>query len=173
MTTKDLILCLAVIVFAGLPLTIQAQAIAETDRQAIVTVVDRFMGAWNQHDAKAFAAVFAEDAAFTNWRGTGASGRSRIEESSCADVRNHFQEQSPDAYCHQDPVHTSRCYRRRSALGYDGRAGCQGNPRPDREGLLNFVIAKKDGQWQTLVMHNLDLTALPPANSADLTMKNP
>jgi len=38
------------------------------------------MEAWNLHDAHALAAVFSEDADFTNWRGTGASGRSRIEE---------------------------------------------------------------------------------------------
>ena len=43
-------------------------------------LMDRFMGAWNRHDAHAFAAVFAEDADFTNWRGVGASGRSKIEE---------------------------------------------------------------------------------------------
>src|SRR5580692_7712690 len=40
----------------------------------------------------------------------------------------------------------------------------QGNPRPDRQGLLNFVMAKNAGEWQIMVMHNLDLTALPPPN---------
>jgi hypothetical protein len=38
----------------------------------------------------------------------------------------------------------------------------QGNARPDRNGLLNFVMTKNDGRWQIVVMHNLDLTALPP-----------
>ena len=52
----------------------------ETDEQAIVALMDRFMDAWNRHDAKSFASVFAEDGDFTNWRGTGASGRSKIEE---------------------------------------------------------------------------------------------
>jgi uncharacterized protein (TIGR02246 family) len=50
------------------------------DQRAIRAVLDRFIEAWNRHDAHAFAAVFSEDADFTNWRGTGASGRSKIEE---------------------------------------------------------------------------------------------
>jgi uncharacterized GH25 family protein len=43
-----------------------------------------------------------------------------------------------------------------------GATDSQRNPRPDRQGLLNFVMAKNDGQWQIAVMHNLDITALPP-----------
>jgi len=35
--------------------------------------MNRFTDAWGRHDAKAFAAVFAEDADFTNWRGIGAT----------------------------------------------------------------------------------------------------
>src|ERR1039458_349635 len=80
MTTNNVFLCLAVIAFAGLPSTLWAQVKVEPDQQEVAAVVDRFMDAWNHHDAKAFAAVFAEDADFTNWRGTGASGRSKIEE---------------------------------------------------------------------------------------------
>jgi hypothetical protein len=43
-----------------------------------------------------------------------------------------------------------------------GQTDAQGNARPPRQGILNFVMAKKDGKWQIVVMHNLDLTALPP-----------
>jgi hypothetical protein len=38
----------------------------------------------------------------------------------------------------------------------------QGNPRPEREGLLSFVMAKNAAQWEIVVMHNLDISALPP-----------
>jgi len=62
-----------------LPTLLLGQTI-EADEPAIRAVVDQFMDAWNRHDAKAFAGVFSEDADFTNWRGTGASGRSKIEE---------------------------------------------------------------------------------------------
>ena len=60
-------------------MTSLGQTKGETGQQAITAVIDKFMDAWNRHDAKAFTAVFAEDADFTNWRGEGASGRSNIE----------------------------------------------------------------------------------------------
>jgi hypothetical protein len=46
-----------------------------------------------------------------------------------------------------------------------GATDPQGNPRPERQGLLNFVMAKNGGQWQIVVMHNLDISALPPLQS--------
>jgi hypothetical protein len=52
------------IALAGLPLILRGQTKSESDQQAIVAVIDRFVEAWNRHDAKAFAAVFAEDADF-------------------------------------------------------------------------------------------------------------
>ena len=63
-----------------LSLTAIGQSGREADQKAIRELMDRFVDAWNRHDAHAFAAVFAEDADFTNWRGVGASGRSKIEE---------------------------------------------------------------------------------------------
>jgi uncharacterized protein (TIGR02246 family) len=56
-----------------------AQTSQQTEEHAIRAIMDRFIDAWNQHDAKAFAALFAEDADFTNVRGMGASGRAKIE----------------------------------------------------------------------------------------------
>jgi uncharacterized protein (TIGR02246 family) len=53
-----------------------------------------------------------------------------------------------------------------------GVMDAQGNSRPDRLGLLNFVMTRNDGQWQILVMHNLDLTALPAASSDNPAIKN-
>jgi uncharacterized protein (TIGR02246 family) len=47
-----------------LPFTVTGQTKGETDQEAIVAVMDRFVDAWNRHDAEAFAAVFAEDADF-------------------------------------------------------------------------------------------------------------
>ena len=64
------------LLFMGQP---SAGQTGETDERAIRAVMDRFVDAWNHHDAKAFATVFAEDADFTNWRGTGAISRSKVE----------------------------------------------------------------------------------------------
>lgn len=43
-----------------------------------------------------------------------------------------------------------------------GLVDARGESRPDRDGLLSFVMTKDQGRWQIVVMHNLDLSALPP-----------
>ena len=165
--------CVAVLACAGLISRLRGQSNVETDRQAIVALMDRFMDAWNRHDAKAFAAVFAEDADFTNWRGTGASGRLRIEELHAPMFATIFKNS------HQKYTSIKSRFIRPDVVAVDvhwemtGVMDAQENSRPDRLGLLNFVMAKNDGQWQILVMHNLDLTALPAANSDNSVIKNP
>ena len=57
--TWKLLLTGLTIALAALPLTSRGQAKSETDQQSIVAVIDRFVDAWNRHDAKAFASVFA------------------------------------------------------------------------------------------------------------------
>jgi uncharacterized protein (TIGR02246 family) len=164
--TWTLLLTGLMIASVGLPLTLSAQTKVGTDQQAIAAVMDRFMDAWNRHDAKAFAAVFAEDADFTNWRGEGASGRSKIEEFHAPMFATIFKNS------HQSYTVIQTRLIRPDVAAVDvhwemrGVMDAQGNPRPDRRGLLNFVMAKNAGQWQIVVMHNLDLTALPPSNSA-------
>lgn len=172
MTSSKFIFCMAVIALAGLPLTAPGQTMVETDRKAIAAMMDRFVGAWNMHDAKAFAAVFAEDADFTNWRGTGTSGRSKIEEFHAPMFATIFKNS------HQTYTAIKTRFIRPDVAAVDvhwemtDAMDAQGNPRPDRQGLLNFVMAKNDGQWQIVVMHNLDLTPLPPSSLDNPAMKN-
>jgi uncharacterized protein (TIGR02246 family) len=145
------------------PLAAMSQTGGAADQQAIRAVMDRFMDAWNRHDAKAFASVFAEDADFTNWRGIGASGRSKIEEFHAPMFATIFKNSR------QKYSDISVRFIRPEVAAVDvrwemsGATDAQGNPRPDRQGLLNFVMARNDGQWQIVVMHNLDMSALPPA----------
>ena len=135
----------------------------QADTQQIHGAMNAFVDAWNHHDAKAFAAVFAEDADFTNWRGMGASGQSRIEAFHAPLFATIFKNS------HQTLTDIKIRFVRADVAAVDvhwemtGQTDAQGNPRPLRQGLLNFLMAKNDGQWQIVVMHNLDLTALPPA----------
>ena len=150
------------ICFLLFPLLFTAQTSAETDEHAIRAVMDRFMDAWNHHDAKAFAAVFAEDADFTNVRGIGASGRQKIEDFQAPVFATIFSKS------HQEYTDVKTRFIRPDIAAVDvhwkmtGVIDAQGSPRPDREGLLNFVMAKNAGRWEILVMHNLDLSAQPP-----------
>src|ERR1022692_4288501 len=142
MTTKNLYLFIAILAFAGLNSTIRGQSKVETDQQEITAVVDQFMDAWNRHDAKAFAAVFAEDADFTNWRGTGASGRSKIEEFHAPMFATIFKNS------HQAYTSIKIRFIRAEVAAVDvhwemtGVLDAQGNSRPDRRGLVNLVMAK-------------------------------
>jgi uncharacterized protein (TIGR02246 family) len=134
----------------------------QVDTQQIHGVMNAFVDAWNRHDAKAFAAVFAEDADFTNWRGMGATGRSRIEEFHAPLFATIFKNS------HQTFTDIKIRPVRADVAAVDvhwdlsGTTDPQGNARPLRQGILSFVMAKNDGKWQIEVMHNLDLTALPP-----------
>jgi uncharacterized protein (TIGR02246 family) len=149
-------ICLALLV------PVMDQLGQQEDTQQIHGVMNAFVDAWNQHDAKAFAAVFAEDADFTNWRGQGASGRSKIEEFHAPLFATIFKNS------HQTMTDIKIRFVRPDVAAVDvhweltGQTDAQGNARPPRQGILNFVMAKKDGKWQIVVMHNLDLTALPP-----------
>jgi uncharacterized protein (TIGR02246 family) len=153
---------IATICFLLLPLTAFGQSGREADQKTIRESMDRFMDAWNRHDAHAFAAVFAEDADFTNWRGLGATGRSKIEEFHAPTFTTIFKNS------HQKYSDIKIRFIRDDVAAVDvhwemtGATDSQGNPRPDRQGLLSFVMAKDAGRWQISVMHNLDLTALPP-----------
>jgi uncharacterized protein (TIGR02246 family) len=135
----------------------------ETDERAIRAVMDRFVDAWNHHDAKAFATVFAEDADFTNWRGTGASGRTKIEAFHAPVFATIFSKS------HLEYTDIKTRFVRPDVATVDvhwkmsGAIDAQGNPRPEREGLLSFVMANSAGQWEIVVMHNLDVSALPPS----------
>jgi len=106
--------------------------------------------------------VFAEDADFTNWRGTGASGRSKIEDFHAPIFATIFSKS------HQEYTDIKTRFIRPDVAAVDvrwkltGAMDPQGNPRPEREGLLSFVMAKNAGRWEIVVMHNLDVSALPP-----------
>ena len=140
-----------------------AQTGTKTEDDAIRAVMDRFMDAWNRHDVHAFAAVFAEDADFTNVRGQGASGRAKIEEFHARPFATMFKDS------HQKYTDIKIRYLRPDIAAVDvhwemtGATDAQGNPRPLRQGLLNFVMMKNAGQWQIAVMHNMDLIP-PPSN---------
>ena len=156
---KIVALCLASLV----PAAGFSQPGSQADEQAIRDVMNRFMDAWNRHDAKAWTAEFSDDADFTNVRGVGASGRSDIEQFHARAFATMFK--------NSNQKHTDIKIRfiRPDVAAVDvhwemtGATDPAGNPVPLRRGLLNFVMVKSEGKWQIVVMHNMDLTVSPPA----------
>jgi uncharacterized protein (TIGR02246 family) len=125
----------------------------EVDQDAIQALIDRFMDAWNRHDAHAFAGVFAEDADFTNRLGMSATGRSNIADFHAPMFATIFRNS------HQAYTDSKIRLIRADVAAVDVRwemtcvLDAQGNPRPDRQGPLSFVMSKDRAQWQIIVMH--------------------
>ena len=143
------------------PLLLMAPTGAETNDPAIRAGMDRLMDAWNHHDTKAFTGIFSEDADFANRRGTGARGRAKIEE---------FHAPRLATICsqsHQEYTEIKTRFIRPDVAAVavrskmTGAIDAQANPRPEREGLLSFVMANNAGQQEIAVLHNPDISALP------------
>lgn len=133
------------------------------DRTAIAQTVQRFLDAWNTHDAHAFALTFTEDADFTNVAGAHARGRDNVEAFHAPVFAGIFKES-----------HQTAKIRSIRFLGPDlaavdvdwemtGAKSPDGTLRAYRRGLLNWVMARQpDGAWLIKIMHNTDLTSYPP-----------
>jgi uncharacterized protein (TIGR02246 family) len=134
------------------------------DEAAVREVVIAFETASNKHDAKAFAAVFASDAAFTNVLGTTKHGRKAIEEFHRPLFEGDTSKGNPsfkNAVLKIDEV-TVR-FLRPDVASMDIRWTQTGSVAPDgkdrgiRKGLMSWVVTREDGTWQVTVMHNMDL----------------
>lgn len=131
------------------------------DEEEIRKVLADFVEAWNKHDAKAFSMVFAEDADFTNVRGTSASGRAEIEKFHASLFATRFKDTN------QKMTKTKIRFIRPDVAAVDawwemtGAKGPEGQDVPLRKGLLNFVMTKAGDKWRITVMHNMDLPASP------------
>ncbi len=125
--------------------------------QAVQQIVDAFAAAWNDHDARALAALFAQDADFTNVFGMTARGRSSIEQFHRPIFETMFKDSRLEATRTQiRPV-------RPDVVALDmhwsmtGARDPEGNEWPERHGLISMVIVRDQDVWSIAVMHNMDL----------------
>ncbi|MGB8590718.1 MAG: SgcJ/EcaC family oxidoreductase [Candidatus Acidiferrales bacterium] len=131
------------------------------DEEAIHGLVARFVDAWNHHDARAFTAVFAEDADFTNVHGTTASGHAAIEKLHSQVFSTIFKDS------HQTSSVPTIRFIKPDVAAVDvrwqmtGSTNPDGSPNPKRNGLLNFVMTESNAEWRIAVMHNTELTGVP------------
>jgi uncharacterized protein (TIGR02246 family) len=134
----------------------------ERDRAAIARTLAAFLGAWNKQDSHALAMTFTEDADFTNVAGTHAHGRSNVESFHAPLFAGIFKES------HQTAEIRSIRFLKPDLAVVDvdwkmtGARSPDGTPRPERRGLLDWVMARQsDGTWLIQIMHNTDLTNYP------------
>jgi len=119
--------------------------------------VSRLHDAWNAHDGHAFAALFLDDANFTNVFGMEVSGRQNIELLHVHILGTMFRESRVEhdvrrvRFVRPDVAAAAVCWR------MTGARDPQGNPWPEREGLMSLVLTLQDGGWKIAVMNNMDL----------------
>jgi uncharacterized protein (TIGR02246 family) len=132
-----------------------------TDEEEIRKVLASFIEAWNKHDAKAFSMVFAEDADFTNVRGTSAHGRAEVEKFHAPLFATRFKDtnqkmtQIKIRFIKPDVAAVDAWWEMTGAKGADGQDMAL------RKGLLNFIMTKEGDKWLIKVMHNMDLPVSP------------
>jgi hypothetical protein len=112
-----------------------AQPENTTDKLSIEAVVAQFMDAWNHHDAHAFAALFTEDADFTNVRGTHAHGRKAVEEFHAPMFATSFKGSHPERPGSQYPISQAGYRNRRRRLGDDGSRHSRRRCSPATQGI--------------------------------------
>jgi uncharacterized protein (TIGR02246 family) len=124
---------------------------------AIEALAAQLVEAWNRHDAGAFAAAFAKDAEFSNVFGMVQKGRAAIEAAHAPIFKTMFKDS-------QLAVKETRVRLIRPDVAsvdvrwtMTGARDPHGNPWPEREGLLNWIVTDHGGSWLIDVSHNMDL----------------
>ncbi|HTS13244.1 MAG TPA: SgcJ/EcaC family oxidoreductase [Candidatus Limnocylindrales bacterium] len=132
------------------------------DRDAISRTLQRFLDAWNTHDAHAFAATFTEDCDFTNVVGMHEHGRANVESFHAPLFRSVFKDSHQTAQVRSVRFLGPRLAQVDVDWQMTGAGPRNGDPRPNRKGLLDWLVSRQpDGAWLIEIMHNTDLTNLP------------
>lgn len=146
-----------ILIVAGLNFRV-AYAQTPADEAAVQTLIENFNKAFNAHDSKAFAATFAEDADFTNWRGLSAHGRTQIDEFHVPVLTVRYKNGV------QKVVDSKVRFITPSVAAVDVRSEVTGGVMPDGTApallkfLMNWTVTKEPGgQWLIKVMHNARL----------------
>jgi uncharacterized protein (TIGR02246 family) len=145
----------------------------EQAEAAVESLIDSLVAAWNVHDPGRFAAVFHEDADFTNVFGMHTQGRAAIERFHTPIFETMFRDSRLSA------AGTRVRLIRPDVAAVDvrwqmtGARDPHGNPWPQRQGLISLVCTRENGEWAIAVMHNMDLPAEELAQAqADLQSAN-
>ena len=128
--------------------------------QAITEVLERFTEAWNTHDAKAYAALFAENADFTNVFGQSFHGRETIEAQHAKIFTSMFKD-SRITSMHSTVRLIDQLFASVDVIWtMSGAVDMKGNSWADRKGLMSLVMKFENEVWSILIMHNMDLPVI-------------
>jgi uncharacterized protein (TIGR02246 family) len=142
--------------------------------KAIRALVAEFRAAWNAHDAVRLAAVFAENADYTSWRGNRAGGRVGVRAHHSAVFQNALKESvlTVDGLkvrtVRPDVASVDVWW---SMTGARDEAGAL---LPPRRGLMDLLVSRtEEGPWQILVFHNQQVPREAPGPAQGTTVGPP
>jgi|HubBroStandDraft_3_1064219.scaffolds.fasta_scaffold752560_1 uncharacterized protein (TIGR02246 family) len=124
----------------------------------IRAIVAEFRAGWNAHDPARVAAVFADDAEFTNFRGDRAHGRVGVRAFHTTVFEGIFKE----TVLTVDGIRVRPVTDNVASVdvwwSMTGARNEDGGLRPPRRGLMDLIVSRApEGPWQILVYHNLEL----------------
>ncbi len=129
---------------------------AEEGATSVARLAARFAGAWNAHDPRAFTALFAPDADFTNVVGVHAAGRAAIERLHARVFATVFRES------HLSIEETRTRPLENDLLAADvswsmtGARTADDQPRGTRQGSMALVVRITQETAEIAVMHNIE-----------------
>jgi len=133
-----------------------------SEEEAVRAIGARLIETWNAHDMKAFAQLHTDDAEFVNVYGMWWTGRPRIQAEHEATHATVFRKSHLTAT--EVRVKFLRTDVASLHMRWDltGLALPNGQPIPDRKGVLVYILVKDGGEWRIAVGQNTDIVP-PPA----------
>jgi uncharacterized protein (TIGR02246 family) len=145
--------------------TIQTNNMAtnkEQDKKDILQLVEKMQNSWREHDAKAYASSFSEDATFTTVFGNINEGRQAIEEGHALVFSRLFKQSTLTI------TDTSVRFIRPGVASVQirwkmtGATHPDGTPWKDRKGLMDWIVVNQNHRWEVVVAHNSELAEPAP-----------
>lgn len=143
----------------GIGATTLAWAGTEEEEQ-IRAVAIRWESAWNNHDMKALAALFTEDADFVNVGARHWKGRTEIEKQHAARL-NQFAESTWETKQVMVQFLRPDISLAHVSWALKGDKDPDGTPRQPREGVFTWVLMREGTQWLIRTAQNTNRGNLP------------
>lgn len=129
-----------------------------TTDAALRTTIEDLFANWNTHDPNTFAETFSEDAEFTDIMGNTAKGRDAIAEQHVKPFGMLFQKAVLSLTNLSVKQLTDEVVSASAHWAMLGHVSPQGEPLPERRGILHVVLVWRDKAWYPEVVHNTDHT---------------
>jgi uncharacterized protein (TIGR02246 family) len=158
-----------IILCGGLLMGSASSADQNSDQTAVRQTVMGLQEAWNRHDMKAFASLFAEDADFVNVAGAWWKGRAEIEQKHRAVHETIFRDSTLSIEEVDIRFLTPDVAIAHVLTALVGQKTPDGTVVPPRRALLTQVLQKQSGKWMIVASHNTDVRPPTPPASVNTT----